>query len=310
MGKVWFLAGIAAAVIGAHAQSTVLYETQFEAAEGYDINFDLAGQRGWLIDGSGGNGLLEDWFPGFGQQAYIGFTPPEEGTVTAVWRPVNFNPVPANNPIIHFSVKMEVVQSTTGGDDDFRWAVYNSNANRLFGVSFETKTGEIWYQNEDLEFQSTGWTFAFDGTYDFHIWMDFERNSWTALLNDLVIANAQPITITNTTPRTLGDVDAVWFINNPSGVGNNFMVFDNYRITSETRNNIPVFLEPVGRTAEGFFRFWIHGQIGVTYAVDYTTNFSQWESHGEFLNEEGSFLFEDDQVTNTQMRFYRLREVP
>ena len=297
------------AVIGLKAQSTVLYETKFERLEGYDPNFDLAGQRGWLIEGSGGNGLLEDFFPGLGQQAYVGFSPPEEGSITTVWRPVNFNPAPANNPIVHFSVKMQVVQSTTGGDDDFRWAVYNSDGNRLFGVSFETATQEIWFQNEDLVFNSTGWSFNFDGTYDFHIWMDFARNSWTALLNDIVLANAQPIT-TNNTPLTLGDVDAVWFINNANGVGNNFMVFDDYRITAENVPAIPAILEPIGRSAEGYFSFLVHAQRGLRYAVDVTTDFQTWDSLGEYEDEDGTFIFEDDTAVDFPSGFYRLRQIP
>lgn len=294
---------------GVQAQSTVLYETQFERTEGYDPNLDLAGQRGWLIEGSGGNGLLEDYFPGFGQQAYIGFTPPSAGTVTALWRPVDFTP-PATNSVVHFSVKMQVVQSTAGGDDDFRWAVYNDNGNRLFGINFETGTQEIWFQNEDLVFQSTGWSFDFEGTYDLHIWMDFARNSWMAQLNDIVLANGQPITTTNTTSRTLGDVDAVWFINNPDGVGNNYMLFDNYRITSENISAIPGILEPVGRTAEGFFRFYIHGQPGVRYSVDVTTDFETWHSLGEYTDPDGTFLFEDTTAVDFQYGFYRLRELP
>jgi hypothetical protein len=292
------------------AQTTVLYETQFERAEGYDPNLDLGGQRGWLIDGSGGNGLLKDWFPGLGQQAYIGFTPPAEGVVTAVWRPVNFNPVPANDPIVRFSTKLEIVQSTAGGDDDFRWSVYNSNGDRLFGISFETRTGEVWYQNEDLQFNTTGWTFAFGGTYDFEIWMDFARNSWTARLNDVVLAHLQPITMTNTTQRTLGDIDAVWFINNASGVGNNFMAFDDYRITAENFTAIPAFLEPATRSTNGFPTFWVHGQRGVKYRVEYTTDFRNWPSLGEFVNNAGTFLFEDDQSAQDRYRFYRLVEVP
>ncbi len=295
-------------LLSANAQTTVLYETHFEAAEGYDRNLDLAGQRGWLMEGSGGNGLLEEFFPGFGQQAYVGFTPPTEGAVTTVWRPIDFTP-PASNAIVRFSVKMEVVESTAGGDDDFRWAVYNRNGNRLFGINFETATREVSYQNEDLQFHPTGWTFAFGGTYDFEIWMDFQRNAWTARLNDIVLANAQPITITNTTARSLGDVDAVWFINNTTGVGNNYMVFDDYRVAAETLNTIPVFLEPEGRTPEGYFRFWLHGQKGVRYRVEYTTDFQNWISHGEFDNTAGTLLFEDDQATGAPARFYRVREL-
>ncbi|MGZ8920023.1 MAG: hypothetical protein ACXW3L_03475 [Limisphaerales bacterium] len=289
-------------------QGVELYKTGFESAEGYDPALDLAGQRGWLMEGTGGNGLLSDYFEGFGQQAYIGFSSPSTGAVTTVWRPVNFNPVPAGNPIVHFSVKMQVVQSNAGGDDDFRWAVYNDQGYRLFGVSFETGTQEIWFQNEDLVFRSTGWTFDFEGTYDFHIWMDFARNSWTAILNELVLANAEPITTTNTA-RTLGDVDAVWFINNESGAGNNFMVFDNYQIVTENLTAIPAIFEPLGRTAEGYFRFMVYAQKGVRYRIEATTDFTNWENLRELVNEDGTFLFEDDTAVDLPYSFYRLREI-
>src|SRR5688572_13887979 len=200
MGKTIYgrVVAICCAVLSLHAQTTVLYETSFERAEGYDPNLDLAGQRGWTIDGSGGNGLLEEFFPGFGQQAYIGFQPPADGVYTAVWRPIDFSPPPTNT-IVKFSVKMGIVQSTAGGDDEFRWAVYNRNAQRLFGINFETATGDISYESEDLTYRLTGWKFPFGGMEDFEIWMDFTRNSWTARLNDIVLANAQWITVTNAT---------------------------------------------------------------------------------------------------------------
>ncbi|HEX7863155.1 MAG TPA: hypothetical protein VF773_22695 [Verrucomicrobiae bacterium] len=295
-------------LVQTYAQSTVLFSTEFERAEGYDPNSDLAGQRGWLMEGSGGNGL-QNFFEGFGQQAYIGFQPPAAGTVTAVWRPVNFNPVPAGNPIVHFSVMMQVVQSTTGGDDDFRWAVYNTTGNRLFGINFETATQEIWFQNEDLDFRSTGLSFNFEGTYDLHIWMDFARNSWTAMLNNIVLANAQPITTTNT-PRNLGDVDAVWFINNPAGTGNNYMVFDNYRITVENLKAIPAILEPIGMTPERYYRFMVHGQPNVRYSVEVTDDLRfPFESLGETSDPDGTFIFEDTTAPDYRRGFYRVREL-
>lgn len=307
--KAWCLVvACVCAAGGVFAQGTVIYSTQFERAEGFDPARDLAGQGGWLMEGSGGNGLLPSYFEGFGQQAYIGFDSPASGAVTTVWRPVNFNPVPAGNPIVHFSVKMQVVQSTAGGDDDFRWAVYNDRGDRLFGLSFETGTQEIWFQNEDLAFRSTGWTYDFEGIYDLHIWMDFARNSWKAVLNDIVLANSEPISTTNTV-RTLGDIDAVWFINNPAGAGNNFMVFDNYRIESVPLKAIPAILEPLARTPEGYFRFLVHAQKGVRYRVEATTDFVTWDNLLELVNEDGTFLFEDDTAVDLPYSFYRVREI-
>ena len=139
--------------------------------------------------------------------------------------------------------------------------------------------------------------------------MDFARNSWTALLNDIVLANGQYIAITNSTALNLGDIDAVWFINNPNGVGNNYMIFDNYRITSESLKAIPAIMEPVGRTSEGFFQFLIHGQPDVRYAVEVTTDFNAWDLLGEFTDPDGTSLFEDDTATPFSTGFYRLREI-
>ena len=58
--------------------SQVIYETGFEPIEGYDIQYTLNGQSGWEAEGTGGNGLLKNTFQDLGNQAYIGFWPPED----------------------------------------------------------------------------------------------------------------------------------------------------------------------------------------------------------------------------------------
>ena len=71
----------------------ILYTTGFEASEGYDGSLPLGVQRNWLIEGSGGNGLVTNFFEGFGQQGFIGYTPPTNtAAATAIWTPINFNP--------------------------------------------------------------------------------------------------------------------------------------------------------------------------------------------------------------------------
>ena len=301
------------AVLSARVQSAVLYETGFEANEGFNIEFDLAGQGNWMVEGTGGNGLVDEFFEGFGQQAYIGFVQPAQGSATSVWRPVNFTPVPTGSSIVHFSVKMQVVPSEAGGDDDFRWSVYNRDGRRLFGISFETGTQEIWFQNEDLEFHSTGFSFDFAGIYDLHIWMDFSRNSWTVLLNDVVLANAEPIATVTGTALNLGDVDAVWFVNNLSNPGDNFMVFDDYQIATENLNAIPPRLETIGMNAEGFFEFYVFGQPNVPYDVEVTDDFVTWfpmadDPDDPYVDPDGNFVFEDNFAPLYPKGFYRLVE--
>src|SRR5688572_16115521 len=72
--------------------TTVLYSTGFEPAEGYNPDLTLAGQNGWLSEGTGGNGLLQG-FLNETQQAFVGFSLPDRATTNIiVWRPVNYVP--------------------------------------------------------------------------------------------------------------------------------------------------------------------------------------------------------------------------
>lgn len=76
--------------------ATVIYATGFEVEEGYsyaDEFLPLRGQMGWIGEGSGGNGLLTNFFEGFGQQAYVGFAPPApKDELLNIWRPAIYRP--------------------------------------------------------------------------------------------------------------------------------------------------------------------------------------------------------------------------
>lgn len=306
----WAALGLLPLWVAVASAQSVLYYTGFEQSEGYDPAFTLAGQQDWMVYGTGGNGLVEDFIPGYGQQAYIGFHPPTAGDesdeFTSVWRPVDYEPLPAGANLVRFSVLLDFEPSTVGGQDDFRWSVYNTAGVRLFSLDFETSTSRISYLLDDNEFQDTGWTFSFDGFYTLIIWMDFARNAWTATLNDLVIVNSQKITLTNA-ELTFGDADAVWAVRNPAAPGDNFMVFDEYMVVAEPYSTIPPTLEPAGFSEAGNFQFLIHGQEGVEYSVEVTDNFTAWFSLGNFVAPEGgTFLFEDTFSPEYSLGFYRV----
>jgi hypothetical protein len=296
--------------------ATTIFSTGFEPSEGYNIDETLGGQRNWLVEGSGGNGIVTNFFEGFGQQAYIGYAPPTNTVQsTTVWVPVNYTPAPPSAKIVKFSVTLQLYKSTVGGDDEFRWAVYNQDAKRLFSIDFFTDTQQVFFDLEDQQPVDTTYTFDYDGSYDLVAYMDFGRNQWTAFLNDRVIANAQPIRLPNSTSAlNLGDVDAVWFVNNVQSPGDNFMVFDNYTITAEQINSIPVSIESIGVSPAGVFSFRVHGERGVKYAIDVTSDFVNWAQlypgPGEtFVNTDGTFVFEDTTSPSYNMGFYRVREV-
>lgn len=297
------------------AERAVLFRTGFEATEGYDAQFTLAGQRGWQSVGTGGNGLLSS-IPERGQQAYIGIFPPT-GTdeATSIFSPINFNP-PADAKIVRFSVLLQFQPSTSGGDDEFRWSVYNQTPVRLFSIDFFTKTRRIYYELQDRNLADTGWEFAFasssgDGLYTLEIWLDFGRNSWTALLNGFVLAHGQKIAQQQNTALNLGDIDAVWALDKPGSPGNNAMIFDNYEVVAEPVDSIPAQLEIARPNAAGNIEFQMYVQPGVTYSVDVTSNFQEpWPSLAEFTATETRSLFEDTTAKEFANGFYRLRALP
>lgn len=315
MRKFLWVAVIALASLVSRGQS-VVYTTGFEASEGYDIRFTLAGQRNWLIDGTGGNGLMLEAFAGYGQQAYLGFHAPTDTNTTTIWTPVNYAPLPDGASIVKFSVLMQIYQSSTGGDDEFRWSVYNKKAERLFSIDFFTKYRRIYYELDDRQLYDTGWEFAFaqedpDGVYELVIWMDLGRNSWTALLNDQLIVNAEPITLGDL-ELTLGDVDAVWAPDAPLTPGDNALVFDDYTVTAEPFDTIPIppILEAIKVDENSDFQFVVYGQLGATYSVEVKSDFrDEWTPLLEFQNDQGTFTFLDDTAHEYPYGFYRVVEV-
>ncbi len=304
------------AMAGIHLShaSTVIYQTGFEKSEGYDPAFTLSGQRGWVSEGSGGNGLL-DAFVDLGQQAYIGFTGPTAAdNSTSLFRPIQYQPVPTAASIIKFSVIMEIVPSTNGHDDDFRWSVYNNAASpdRLFAIDFEGRnenTGAIALILDNGQAIDTGYVFGYDGTYTLDVWFDFARNLWSAALNDFVIANSEPITTQNA-DLSLGDVDAVWILHDLQHSGDNYMLFDNYRVTAEDVTSIPATVQALGMSEDDFFQLRVMGEAGLHYSVEVTIDFQDWFSLGTFLAPPGgTFTFEDTTSKGFPRGFYRVREV-
>src|SRR5215471_16175078 len=94
---------------------TNIFSTQFESAQGYDPNLNLAGQNGWTKYGSGGNGLTNGFFSGQAQQAYVGRFPPAPGDGDLfVWHPINFSPVAANLPLLTFTTLMKIIGPSNG----------------------------------------------------------------------------------------------------------------------------------------------------------------------------------------------------
>jgi hypothetical protein len=283
------------------ATGPVIYHTGFEASEGYTTNLDLAGQNGWLSDGSGGNGIITGFFPQGGQQAYIGFAPPSAGNSLFLFQPINKKLSRAQ-----FSVTMAIADSTTTNYDDFYWGVYNQDVHQLFTLDFDNGDLGVYYWLDDTNSRTwSGLTFTNGGAYPLTMDIDFTRNRWSATFNGALLATNQPITTVGAA-LNLGDIDAVWGIYNPSAPGDNYMVFDDYTIIGVVPSpELTLFGKVAGETALRLF-----GQDATAFAIDASTNLATWTALKTNITTGGSFDYIDVGAAAFNTRFYRARWVP
>ena len=291
--------------------TTNIFSTQFEATEGYSTTTNLVGQNGWLGFGSGGNGLVPDSFTNQGQQAYIGYFAPDPGdNQLSVWRPINFSPIPTNVSIVQFSVLMSIVDSSTTNYDEFYWSVYNAQGDRLFTLDFDNYDLGIYYALDGTNgFVWTGESFTNDDTKTLVLTMNFPGNSWSATLDSTLLVTNQPITTTGA-PLNLGDVDAVWAVFDPATPGDNYLLFDNYRITAEIEPPLAPRLQSLGRTGDGQFLLRVLGASGARFAIEATTNLTQWTALKTNVITDGFFDYVDSSAPVFARRFYRARWSP
>ncbi len=292
------------------ATTTNLYFTHFETTNGFSLALPLIGQSGWTGQGNNGNGVTNNYVIGQGQQAYVGhkFSLPAEDVLA--WRPLNFNPLAAGYPIVKFSVLMSIEDSNNNERDNFRWSVYNAAGVRLFTLDFDNFDLNIRYDLDDTnDLVVAGWTFDNSTDYELAVTMNFSANRWSATLNQAEIVSNQPITTTGAA-LTLGDIDAVWLPFYTNAPGNNFMLFDDYRVTAETIPVTPAQVQLLGRTTAGWDLLRVTGPDGLRWALEATTNLVTWTPVKTNLIFDGSFDVVDTTSAGLTRRFYRARHVP
>ena len=303
------------------AQVSNIYSTGFELSEDFDFRDTLigrgctpAGQDCWTGTDSHANGIFTDYFfpeAQFGQQqAFIGaFTLTNLNGTLHVWRPLNFDPIAAELPIVTFYVTLSIYDSSAGANRDFfRWSIYNTNneGERLFSIDFDNTTTNINFELDDNKLVWTDYLFENGGQYDLVVIMNFADNLWSAWLNDIQIVDSEQMT-TKGSALNLGDIDAVWVNATPGKPGDNFMVFDNYVVTAEP---YPFRLDPVGRLSNGTFFLRLTGEPGRRYDIEVSDDLNGWFLlTTKTVDADGTVIVDDPAASDYDRSFYRARLV-
>jgi hypothetical protein len=108
--------------------------------------------------------------------------------------------------------------------------------------------------------------------------MNFQANQWYATLNDQALTEVLAIT-TRASHLDFGDMDAVWAIRTPGKPGDNFLVFDDYRIVVEDVTPHPApALQALGLLRPGEFLLRCSGVPGISYAIEGSADLLTWFS--------------------------------
>ena len=298
------------------ATVTNVYFTGFETNEApgaYDPYYELVGQQGWLRYPAvfGGNGLITNFLGS--QAAYIGLFPTDPKTNTlSIFRHIDYTP-PANaRTLVKFSVTMDIEDSYERRYyDDFWWTLYNAWGDSLFTLEFDNKTWAISYGLDNGIFYETGQRFTNGLVYQLMVTMDFQSNRWSAVISNeykaTLLATNQLITTKNT-PLNFGSMDLIWRPKDPKNPGDNFLIFDNYRVVAEIQDTRPVYFLTLGKPSGSSFPLRLTGPDGQRFAIDVSANLSSWTPLKTNTITDGSFDFVD-QNPGSAPRFFRARLV-
>ncbi|MCX6864091.1 MAG: hypothetical protein NT050_14460 [Verrucomicrobia bacterium] len=297
----------------------VLFETGFERFEGYDPTFDLVdslgrGQNGWMAVGHGGNGVLTNRVDGFtGQYAYMGYQGPTNQSFSVnLFRPIQLVPDTNTLPVVVFQATFSIRDDSPSGAaaDDFRWSVYTPNDQRLFTLDYHGPDQSINYALDDGKgFIGTGYQFEYDVVYQLEISMSFGRNRLSASLNGTPVVYELPLSTRIQRP-SLGSVDVVWAAN-PKGTWNdNYMLFDDYRITAYPPNAVAPLMEMAGLDALGNAQLKVWGEPAVRYRIQSSNDLQTWIDRDIVVSTapDGLATWTDTQPTVT--RYYQAVALP
>jgi hypothetical protein len=284
------------------AEAVVVYQTGFETSEGYSTNADLVGQNGWVGFGSGGNGITTGFLQRTGQQAYVGFAPPAANDASLfVYRSIN-----QNASQVQFSVTFAIIDSTTTNRDDFYWSVFNQHGDQLFTIDLDNEELRVYYYLDDNKDRTwSGLFFTNTTPNQLFISMNFASNLWSGTFNGASVATNKPITTVGAS-LNLGDIDAAWAVYDPAKPGNNFMVFDDYRISATVA---PPQLMVLALT-NGVPALRVTGETNNRFAVEASTDLTSWLPLKTNVTTGGSFDYIDSSSVGLPNRLYRARWVP
>jgi hypothetical protein len=132
----------------------------------------------------------------------------------------------------------------------------NTGGEDIGEILFENETQKIWRWDGGAEYIDTGHSFVRGADYTLSVSMDLANNTWSAYLGEQLIFKDATLNSTGRA-RNLASVDVVWSPLLPGFSGDNFMVFDKYRLSTAKQTPVIVSASEVQTKAGEPFAYKI-----------------------------------------------------
>lgn len=234
------------------AEQGILYETDFESfPSGID---GMDGFDGWSVSDpeTGSCGIFKPG--GVSQAAWLGFNQ-TSADFSYIQRPVNYRPGPGDDGTVLFRADVTVYDSTADSNfrrDSFDFELVNIAGYILCSISFDNASGEILAYEGGTGWRSTGVYFANGDTRKLEFRCNLKTNRWSASWGERVLFTDKPLNNSGA-DLSVGGVDVTWYPAIVGAPGDNFVVLDNYRLS--TRGPAPVITsagEASGKVGDSF----------------------------------------------------------
>jgi len=268
---------------------------------------------------------------GIGNAGFIGgyatTTAATTNKVVYVRRPVNLDPVALNQEVATFSVVFGIKDSTTTTKrDNFEFLIYNQANALLGGIQFDNTTLDsstlkprrliyrLSWNGTAFQYVLTGYSFLPETLETLQIRINYRTNRWTASLSDVPVFQDLSF-YTGTAAKNLGSVMVKMAVANTDPLtgnirpGDNYMLFDDYRVRTDAVSTTATFTKSTGGAA----RIAWNEEAGYTYQVQYSNDLKTWNSdlanssHTATLTQSATFT--DPTTPVPGVRFYRIKSV-
>ena len=283
----------ATTVLNSISDERILYETQFDAIEGFTAGATIAGQNSWYAYSDElfeAGVIVPDQFtvlgrPGYDQQLKIGGLDSPAGSLVGFT--ANSYDIFSPNSELEFSALLYFKQADNTIQERYGFYIWNSNDGDLARIDFDASGIIYCYDYVNQQFRESDKRFLPNTFIQLKLTLNQELGTFNVWLNDELVFTNVPISVTTEiNGASVITIDPYWYLwGDTAGSTINYLLIDNYAFKETAIRNpdAPTAVSAVPVGADRIQVTWLDLNYALTtqYRVRYKENIAtNWTEAG------------------------------